>query len=141
MTANGLSQYDDYIKFYSDESPPIVIVLLKPMLEVHKKCQFHNSVFINKFIEVFTKALENNDKIQLEIDAKIVFIADIQKNLNLIAELSKKLENKFPGTLNICNIHNAPSTFSSMLDLVSKYISQDVKDKIKVHSKSPHQNQ
>ena len=52
--------YDEYIKFYPKEEPPIVIILIKPMLEVHKKCQLPNVVFINKFIEVFNESLQEN---------------------------------------------------------------------------------
>tara|TARA_B100001093_G_C26714942_1_gene965208 strand:- start:17 stop:451 length:435 start_codon:yes stop_codon:yes gene_type:complete len=122
--------YDTHIKFYPEEDPPIIIVLLKPMLETHHKCQLSNKIFIDKFINIFNLSLEKNDKFQLEIDASKIFISDIQKNMNLIADLSNTLENTFPDKLNKCNIHNAPSTFTNIFSLVSNYISPEVKERI-----------
>lgn len=124
--------YDSDIKFYPEEDPPIIIVLLKPMLEIHHKYQLSNKLFIDKFISVFNCALENNEKFQLEVDVSKIFVADIQKNINLIVELSSTLENTFPNRLSACNIHNAPSTFSNIFQLISQYVSHEVKERINV---------
>ena len=128
--------YDNHIKFYAEEDPPIIIVLLKPMLETHRLCQLPNQMFINKFISVLNEALVENDILRLELDVNKIFVADIQKNINLIADLSNTLENTFPNKLGVCNIHNAPSTFSNMYALVSKYISSEVKERINVLPKN-----
>ena len=87
--------YDNHIKFYSEEDPPIIIVLLKPMLEIHYRCQLPNKLFIDKFIAVFNSALVDNEKFQLEIDISKSFCSRYPKKYKLNSGTFTYLRKKF----------------------------------------------
>lgn len=81
--------------------------------------------------------LSTHDSFVVHINMKGLTLADIDKHMTFINNVSSFFKDKYPNKLTRCFIHNAPFVFSKLLKLLSLLIDTETRSKIEVLSKHP----
>ncbi len=79
--------------------------------------------------------LSTHDNFVVHINMKGLTLADIDKHMSFINNVSTFFKDKYPNKLTRCFVHNAPFVFSKLLKLLSILIDTETRNKIEVLSK------
>ena len=122
-----------YFDFCNIVQNDVISIQCKSFKPLYKYTRDYG-VIIDHVVNVINDVLSRNESFNVVMNVSGFSLSDIDKHKVFIQQISMVLKNKFPDTLNKCQICEAPSILTCFYKLICLFVDKKTQHKIVIGS-------